>query len=109
MPSVHVIDETTLKLELTLADALTMIEYAAGNINQYASEIITIYEKMPEFDYTYYCFYAYGEATLFETMLGIDPKQYLSFSLEAPDTFFYTLFGGMAGLYEQAKALQPIS
>jgi hypothetical protein len=36
-------------------------------------------------------------------MLGMDPKQYTSFSLDAPDAFFYALYGGMAGLYEEAK------
>lgn len=80
-----------------------MIREAALRLDEYASEIITIYEKMPEFRYTHFCFYAYDSARLFEKMLGIDPKAYLSFSLDAPDAFFYALYGGMAGLYEEAK------
>lgn len=36
-------------------------------------------------------------------MLGVDPKQYLSFSLNAPNAFFYTLYGGMCGLYDMAR------
>lgn len=57
---------------------------------------------MPEFDFTYFCFYAYNSA-LFEKMLEIDPKNYTSFSLDAPDSFFYALYGGAAGLYNEAK------
>lgn len=105
MAEVIVVDDTTIKIGVTMDDAIAMVQEAAQHIDQYAVEIITIYEKMPEFDYTYFCFYAYNSASLFENMLGIDPKTYLSFSLEAPDAFFYSLYGGMAGLYDQAKKL----
>lgn len=44
-----------------------------------------------------------GSARLFERMHGMDPRQYTPFSLEAPDSFFYTLYGGMAAVSEQAK------
>ncbi|GJM79729.1 hypothetical protein HMSSN139_22250 [Paenibacillus sp. HMSSN-139] len=64
---------------------------------------------MPEFQYTYFCFYAYDTAALFEHMLGIDPKQYLSFSLDAPDSFFYTLYGGMKGLSSAARLCQAFA
>lgn len=103
MANIDIIDEKTIKIKVTLEDAISMIEEAAHHIDEYASEIMTIYEKMPEFEYTYFCFYAYDSAKLFEKMLKIDPKNYLSFSLDAPDSFFYTLYGGMAGLYEHAK------
>lgn len=103
MPTIDIVDEKTIKIHVTLEDALSMIQEASSHVENYADEIITIYEKMPVFEYTYFCFYAYDSARLFEHMLGIDPKQYLSFSLDAPDSFFYTLFGGMAGLLEQAK------
>jgi len=56
---------------------------------------------MPEFDYTHFCFYAYDSARLFERILDDDPKQCLSLILDAPDAFFYALYGGMAGLYER--------
>lgn len=103
MAEIHQVDDTTLKIKVTLEDAISMIQEASNNIDQYAEEIVTICERMPEFDYTYFCFYAYDSAHLFEQMLGIDPKEYLSFSLDAPDSFFYSLYGGMSGLYNEAK------
>lgn len=103
MANIEIIDPTTLKIIVSLEDAISMVLEAGSDIEKYASEIVTIYERMPEFHYTYFCFYAYDSAILFEKMLGIDPKEYLSFSLDAPDTFFYSLYGGMAGLYFEAK------
>lgn len=103
MAVVKKVDDTTLEISVDLNDALAMVKEAAQHLDRYAQEIKTLYEKMPEFDYTYFCFYAYDSAALFEKMLGIDPKDFLSFSLNAPDSFFYTLYGGMASLYEQVK------
>lgn len=103
MPEVTIVDEKTLIIAVTVKDAITMIHEAARHVDYYAYDIITIFEKMPEFHYKHFCFYAYDSARLFEKMLGIDPKYYLSFSLDAPDEFFYTLYGGMAGLFSQAK------
>lgn len=103
MATITVIDEKTIKIAVDLEDALSMIAEAESNLEQYAAEILMIAEKMPEFQYTYFCFYAYDTAILFEKMLGIDPKQYLSFSLDAPDSFFYTLYGGMKGLSGMAR------
>lgn len=97
------IDDKALKIHLSLEDAVAMVQEAARRLDEYAAEVVTIYEKMPEFQYTFFCFYAYDTARLFERMLDVDPKEYLSFSLEAPDAFFYALYGGMAGLYEEAK------
>lgn len=108
MATVTVVDEKTLRIAVDLEDALAMIREAERNVERYAHDITTIYEKMPEFQFVHFCFYAYDSSALFEHMLGVDPKQYLSFSLDAPDSFFYTLYGGMAALYEQAKAaLRP--
>lgn len=108
MAQINIIDDQTLKITVTLEDAISMVQEAALNIEKYALDIITIYEKMPQFQYTYFCFYAYDSAQLFERMLGIDPKQYLSFSLNAPDPFFYALYGGMGGLYQEAKRGEAI-
>lgn len=105
MAHVEIIDDTTLRITLRLEDAITMVQMAQREQAEYAQEIITIYEKMPVFEYTHFCFYAYDSARLFEQMLGIDPKSYLSFSLDAPDSFFYALYGGMAGLYESSLQL----
>ncbi|WP_019537571.1 hypothetical protein [Paenibacillus ginsengihumi] len=102
MASVQILDERTIRIQVTLEDAVAMIQEASRHLDDYASEIVTIYEKMPEFQYTHFCFYAYDSARLFEHMLGVDPKAYTSFTLEAPDSFFYSLYGGMAGLYDRA-------
>jgi hypothetical protein len=107
MAKVAILDEKTLKIAVDLDDAIAMIREAEQHVERYAKDITTIYEKMPEFQFVYFCFYAYDSAALFEHMLGIDPKQYLSLSLDAPDAFFYALYGGMAALYEKAKAALP--
>ncbi|MBO2533643.1 hypothetical protein SAMN04488025_10821 [Planifilum fulgidum] len=107
MAKITVVDEKTIKIAVDLEDAITMIREAEKNVERYAKDIVTIYEKMPEFQFVHFCFYAYDSAALFEHMLGVDPKQYLSFSLDAPDAFFYALYGGMAALYERAKAMLP--
>ncbi|MCM3171572.1 hypothetical protein [Paenibacillus sp. MER 99-2] len=105
MPQVDIINDTTLRITLRLEDATTMIQMAQQNQVEYAQEIITIFEKMPVFEYTHFCFYAYDSARLFERLLGMDPKAYLSFSLDAPESFFYALYGGMAALYESSQHL----
>lgn len=105
MAVIEIIDTKTIKIKVTVEDAISMVKEAAHHLSEYASEIVTIYEKMPEFEYTYFCFYAYDSAKLFEKMLNMDPKAYLSFSLDAPDAFFYALYGGMGGLYDHAKKL----
>jgi hypothetical protein len=105
--NVDIVDEKTIRIQVSLEDAVTMVQTAALHLDEYAREIVTIYEKMPEFQFTFFCFYAYDSARLFERMLGIDPKEYTSFSLDAPDAFFYALYGGMAALYEEAKQRCP--
>ncbi|WP_340013507.1 hypothetical protein [Paenibacillus sp. FSL K6-1318] len=105
MAHVEIIDDTTLRITLRLEDATNMIQMAQREQTEYAQEIITIYEKMPVFEYTHFCFYAYDSARLFERVLGMDPKAYLSFSLDAPESFFYALYGGMAALYESSLQL----
>lgn len=105
MAHVEIIDDTTLRITLLLEDATTMVQLAQREQAEYAQEIITIYEKMPVFEYTHFCFYAYDSARLFERVLGMDPKAYLSFFLEAPESFFYALYGGMAALYESSLQL----
>ncbi len=104
MATAAVPEAKKLVITATIQDAAEMIAEAKSDIPFYAHDIVTIYERMPEFEYTYFCFYAYDSAKLFEHMLKpVDPKSFLSFSLTAPDAFFYTLYGGMCALYEQAK------
>lgn len=104
MAIVDIIDANAIRIHVDLEDAVAMVKEASARPEEYASEIVTIYEKMPEFQFTFFCFYAYDSARLFEKMLGIDPKEFRSFSLHAPDAFFYSLYGGMAALYEAAKS-----
>ncbi len=85
------IDGQKLELILNVSDAETMLQEAARDPRAYQEEIKIIYEKMPSFDYTSFCFYAYGSWRLFEFMLGMSPREYTSFSLNAPDAFFYTI------------------
>lgn len=80
-----------------------MVNEAVRDVSAYAWDIVTIYEKMPAFDYSSFCFYAYDSARLFEFVLGMDPRNYNSFSINAPDAFFYALYGGMVALYDTAK------
>ncbi|MCL6637951.1 MAG: hypothetical protein K6T26_08380 [Alicyclobacillus sp.] len=107
MAHVETLNPTTLRIHVTLQDAVDMVTEAARDVRGYAHDIVTIYEKMPMFDFIHFCFYAYDSARLFERQLGINPRQYQSFSLDAPDAFFYTLYGGMAALYPQAKSTLP--
>ncbi|WP_433942892.1 hypothetical protein [Paenibacillus sp. SN-8-1] len=103
MADIHIVDERTIKITAGIPDALHMIHEAGSNVHKYARDIVTIFEKMSEFDYIYYCFYAYNSALLFEHMLDIDPKKYTSFSMDVSDAFFHTLYGGMAALYDEAN------
>ena len=52
MARVDILDEKTIRIHASLEDAVTMVQTAARHIDEYASEIVTIYEKMPEFQYT---------------------------------------------------------
>lgn len=104
MAYINIVDPKTIRIKVELEDAIQMVREAARNVPTYAEEIVTIYEKMPGFAYNNFCFYAYDSARLFEFMLGRNPRNYTSFSLDAPDSFFYALFGGMGALYEEAKA-----
>ncbi|MCL6593241.1 MAG: hypothetical protein K6T31_04630 [Alicyclobacillus sp.] len=104
MAQIETLNPTTLRIHMTLQDAVEMVTEAARNVQGYAHDIVTIYEKMPMFDFVHFCFYAYDSASLFERQLGMNPRLYSSFSLDAPEAFFYTLYGGMAALYPQAKA-----
>ncbi|MCL6517212.1 hypothetical protein [Alicyclobacillus sp.] len=109
MAQVETLNPTTLRIHVTLQDAVDMVAEAARDVRGYAHDIVTIYEKMPMFDFVHFCFYAYDSARLFERQIGIDPRQYQSFSLDAPDSFFYTLYGGMAALYPLATAAEDTS
>ncbi|MCL6626049.1 hypothetical protein [Alicyclobacillus shizuokensis] len=103
MAQLHKLSENKIRIEVGMEDALRMVQEAAQHVDQYTQDIVTIYEKMPAFDYTNFCFYAYDSARLFEWVLGEDPRGYSSFALDAPDAFFYILYGGMAALLKERR------
>lgn len=107
MACVTIVDDKTIRIRMELADAVEMVKEAAAKPQQYAHDIQTICDKMPLFDYTSFCFYAYDSAALFERQLGMNPRTYTSFSLDAPDSFFYALYGGMTVLLEETKRPMP--
>lgn len=103
LADIEYVNEKTIRIAVSVADSVRMVKEASQHIPLYAKDIVTICEKMPAFDYTSFCFYAYDSAQLFEWMLGMNPRNYTSFSLNAPDGFFYTLYGGMNALYDAAQ------
>lgn len=108
MAKIEIVNEKTIRISVDLEDAVRMVNEAARDVVAYARDIVTMYEKMPAFDFTSFCFYAYDSAQLFEYVLGMDPRGYHSFSLTAPDAFFYTLYGGMAALYGTANPVAQV-
>ncbi|MGO4889815.1 hypothetical protein ACJ2A9_18875 [Anaerobacillus sp. MEB173] len=97
------IEKNDLILEADLADLQVIIEEATNNLDKYKEEIAVIYEKMPKFDYKYFCFYAYSTYRLLETALNFDTDKVGHFRLIAPDEFFYAFYGMIATLHEQAN------
>lgn len=103
MAQIELLKETAIRISVDLSDAIRMVQEAARDIPKYARDIVIIAEKMPAFDYTNFCFYAYDSAQLFEFILHTDPREYLSFALDAPDAFFYAVYGGMNALSAAAR------
>lgn len=95
------IEKNELILETTLDDLHTIAQEAVKNIDLYKEEIAMIYEKMPKFDYTYFCFYAYSTYKLLENALGFNCDEVGHFRLKAADSFFYAFYGMIATLYHE--------
>ena len=49
MAQIDIINETTIKIHVQLDDAVKMVQEAASHMEQYASDVVTIFEKMPFF------------------------------------------------------------
>jgi hypothetical protein len=97
------IEKNDLILEADLDDLQIIIEEATNNLDKYKDEIAVIYEKMPKFDYIYFCFYAYSTYRLIEAALDFDTDSVGHFRLIAPESFFYAFYGAIATLHAQAQ------
>lgn len=62
LANIKIVNEKTIQISVNLEDAVRMVNEAARDVSTYARDIVTIYEKMPAFDYTSFCFYAYDSA-----------------------------------------------
>ncbi|TQS76369.1 hypothetical protein DX933_01815 [Ornithinibacillus gellani] len=97
-------EKNDLLLEVDLSDLQPLIEEANRNMDLYKDEIAVIHEKMPKFDYTYFCFYAYSTYRLLEATFQFDTAEVGHFRLIAPDSFYYAFYGMIETLHAQQTA-----
>lgn len=97
------IEKNELILEADLSDLDVIIKEATDNLDKYKDEIAVIYDKMPKFDYKYFCFYAYSTYRLVEAALNFNTDDYGHFRLIAPEEFFFAFYGMIATLYAQTQ------
>ncbi|MBP1931262.1 hypothetical protein J2Z37_001259 [Ammoniphilus resinae] len=95
------IEKNELILEATLDDLHVITKEAVKNIDMYKDEIAVIFEKMPKFDYKYFCFYAYSTYKLLETALQFDCEEVGHFRLIAPEEFYFAFYGMITALYHE--------
>lgn len=93
------IEKNDLILEASLDDLRVIIDEATANFNLYKEEIAVIYEKMPKFEYKYFCFYAYSTYRLLENSLNFNTDEVGHFRLIAPESFYYAFYGMIATLH----------
>ncbi|MFD1362622.1 hypothetical protein [Lentibacillus salinarum] len=104
MATIHTENERDLVVEADLSDLQAFIDEATHNLDDYIDEIAVIYDKMPKFDYIYFCFYAYSTYRLLESTLGFDTTDVGHIRVVAPDEFFYAFYGMIATLHTGASA-----
>lgn len=95
------IEKNELLLEVGIEDIETIVKEAINNIDQYKEEIAVIYDKMPKFEYKYFCFYAYSTYRLLEKALNFSCDEVGHFRLVAPEPFYYAFFGVISTLYHE--------
>ncbi|RYG73403.1 hypothetical protein EU245_06870 [Lentibacillus lipolyticus] len=103
MATIRTENERDLVVEADLSDLQAFIDEAERNLDDYKDEISVIYDKMPKFDYIYFCFYAYSTYRLLESTLNFDTSKVGHIRVSAPDAFFYAFYGMIATLHTQAK------
>lgn len=102
MATIRTENERDLVVEADLTDLQAFIDEATQHLDDYKDEIAVIYEKMPKFDYIYFCFYAYSTYRLLEATLDFDTSNVGHIRVVAPDEFFYAFYGMIATLHAQA-------
>jgi hypothetical protein len=95
------VEKNELILEIGLDDLKTIIDEATANIDLYKDEIAVIYQKMPGFDFTYFCFYAYSTYRLLEKAFHFSADEVGHFRLKAPESFYYAFYGMIATLHTE--------
>ncbi|MFB4168737.1 hypothetical protein [Virgibacillus sp. JSM 102003] len=101
MANIRMENEKDLVVEADLSDLQTFVDEAVNNFDVYRDEIAVIYEKMPRFDYKYFCFYAYSTYRLLEAAMEFDTREVGHIRVVAPDEFFYAFYGMIATLHTQ--------
>src|SRR5699024_11530058 len=86
-------EKNYIVVELDLSDLQALIDEATRNIDDYKDEIAMIYDKMPQFDYIYFCFYAYSTYLLLEATFNIDIDIVGLIRVDVSVEFFYAFFG----------------
>ncbi|SDQ04592.1 hypothetical protein [Virgibacillus salinus] len=102
MANIRMENEKDLVVEADLSDLQTFVDESVNNFDIYREEIAVIYEKMPRFDYKYFCFYAYSTYRLLEAAMEFDTSEVGHIRVVAPDEFFYAFYGMIATLHTQA-------
>lgn len=102
MATIRMENERDMVLEADLSDLQTIINEATRNFDQYKDEIAVIYDKMPKFDYKYFCFYAYSTYRLLEAAMEFDTTNIGHFRLDAPEEFYYAFYGVIQTLHTQS-------
>ncbi len=104
-------EKNDIVVELDLSDLQALIDEATRNIDDYKDEIAMIYDKMPQFDYIYFCFYAYSTYRLLEATFNIDIDKVGHIRVDAPEAFFYAFYGMIQTLHshlvtEESRIIQ---
>lgn len=101
-------NEKDLVVEAVLSDLQAFVDEVVKNFDRYKEEIVVIYEKMPKFDYKYFCFYAYATYRLLEATMDFDTSEVGHIRVEAPDEFFYAFYGMIAALHTQGLVKEEL-
>src|SRR5699024_12455677 len=92
-------EKNYIVVELDVSDLQALIGEATSNIDDYKDEIAMIYDKMPQFDYIYFCFYAYSTYRLLEATFNIDIDIVGHIRVDSPEEFFYAFYGMIQTLH----------
>lgn len=103
MATIRTENERDLVVEADLSDLQAFIDEAERNLDDYKDEIAVIHDKMPKFEYIYFCSYAYSTYRLLEVTFDFDTSEVVHIRVSAPNELFYAFYGMIATLHKQAK------